>query len=1145
MTKVLPFRLCCLVVLAAAVPPSPAQNIFGTILGTVRDPSGSPVAGVEVVATDVGTNQPARMTTNNAGYYEFPYLKPAAYTVRVSCPGFKTAERAGVELRVEDRTRLDFSLELGEVSTSVAVTDKIPPVQSESASLGQVVDDHIVQEMPLGGRNVFELAGLAAGVVVNPTAEDRVVAEGGFDSSDISIGGGRFRSNEYLLDGVTVMLPANNNHAITPTPEGTKELKVMTGNSGSQFGRTGGGTVNVVTKGGTNEFHGTAWEYFRNELLRANDFFANARGQDRGAFRFQMLGGTYGGPIRRDKTFFFAEYQATRRQTPAQGAYTFPDQVQRTGDFSSTLVSTGQAVAIYDPFTTVAGPGGKGYVRSPFPGNVIPRNRFDRLSAGLLGYLPQPNRAGDGPAHIDNFLYSGHNNTASDQGSMRIDHRFSDRHGIFGRVTRTVTRINSPATLDSIADGNGDNQVQGYANGVINGTYVLGPKRVANYRFGWTRWCQNMTPTYLGRIKLAELGFPPYIPANAQLQLFPRISMAGYSRIGSSGPRRDANSVYAWVADYTEIRGIHTFKFGGDVRVYDVLPYNPAAPAGSYSFSNAFTQGPDPQRAARGFGDGFASFLLGYGSGSMDYVPAFAVRNGYFGFYASDDIRLRRLTINLGLRWDYEQPRTERYDRFATFDFRRPFPVKVAALPELRGMLTHPGLDGYPRGQFDKATHNFGPHIGLAYRLRSATAVRAAFGIVFSPRIGYTSARNFGSSGADMSTQWVSSLDGVTPLNPFSNPFPTGVFVRSSSLPDQLLMGQGLTMVDRNSKNNSYMQQWNLSVQQGLPGRWVLEGAYVGSRGIRLPIAGQYNQLDPRYMSLGTELSRQLPNPFYGLVSTGTLAAATVTRAQLLRPYPQYLGISTYIQTAAWSQYHGAAFTANRRYGNGFTLIVAYTIGKTIDNGAGRVLGVTGLQPPIQNAYDLTSEKSLSQQDVSQRLVIGHTVELPFGNGKPLLSAAPAPIRAIVSGWVASGQAVLQTGFPLWLSSNGNSGVFSAVLRPNNTGRSAALSGDVESRLNRFFDTSAFTIPEPYTFGNTSRALPDARGPGRRNYNLGVSRRFHVRERVVLLFRGETYNLSNTPVFGFPGTKLGANNFGVISSAGGSRQMQLSVRAQF
>jgi len=1143
--RLLPLGAAC--ALLAVIPaPAAAQNIFGTILGTVRDASGAIVIKADVVATAVETGQAYRSQTNESGYYEFSYLKPARYTVRVSATGFQTSERTDIGLQVEDRVRVDFKLQLGEVTASVSVSGEAPLIQSESASLGQVVTERTVREMPVLGRNVFELAGLAAGVQVNPVAEKKVLAKGGFDTSDIAINGGRIRTNEYLLDGVTVLLPENNNPAIGPTPEGTQEFKVQTGNSGAQFGRTGGGVVNVVTKGGTNEFHGTGWWFFRNARLAANEFFSNARGQALGAADYNYFGGTIGGPIKKNRTFFFAEYQQYReRIAGAGGALTFPTEEQRRGDFSATRVNNntaaGQPVVIYDPFTTRPGPGGAGFVRDVFPGNRIPANRIDRVASRVITHIPLPNRPGEGPARLFNFAYDNNESNTNDQGSMRVDHRFSDRHSIFTRFTRSVTRIFSSPILGTIADPGADSQVQGFLNGVINGTYVFSPTRMINYRYGATRKLQDATPYYFGQIKLNDLGFPSYVSAASQLEAFPQMSFSGYDSIGTGPGTLRGNDIHTWVADFTEIRGRHSLKFGADTRVYNQTPFRSTASSGIYTFNNSFTQGPDPLRAARGAGDGFASFLTGYGTGNIQYSPAFAIRNGFVAVYAHDDIRAGRLTINVGLRWEWEQPRTERYNRFGNFDFDREFP----GLRGVRGVLTQAGTEHYPRGQFETSLRNFAPQFGLAYRLGANTALRAGYGIVFSPRIGYTATRNYGASGAELQTQWVSSLDGVTPLSPISDPYPNGIFVQSGSEADRRLLGQALTITDRNSRNNTYSQQWSASLQHSVRGNWIFEAAYSASRGIRLPIAVQFNQVHPQFMSLGSQLNQQVPNPFFGLASTGPLANRTITRAQSLRPYPHYLNISTFIQNGAYSQYHGLHLTAEKRFSQGYNLLLAYTTGKTIDNGAGRIIDVVGLQPPIQNQYDLRAEKSLSQQDVAQRFVVSHTWDLPFGRGKAIGGGASRLVDSFIGGWSASGNMTFHSGYPVGLSSIGNSGVFSAVLRPNSVGRSAKLSGDPHDRLGRFFDPDAFTVPAPFTFGNVSRALPDVRTPDRRNYNLAVSKKIAVTERISALLRGEAYNLTNTPFFGLPGMQVGSNTLGVISSATNARTVQISGKVIF
>ncbi|MEO7651561.1 MAG: TonB-dependent receptor, partial [Bryobacteraceae bacterium] len=404
-----------------------------------------------------------------------------------------------------------------------------------------------------------------------------------------------------------------------------------------------------------------------------------------------------------------------------------------------------------------------------------------------------------------------------------------------------------------------------------------------------------------------------------------------------------------------------------------------------------------------------------------------------------------------------------------------------------------------------------------------------------------------------ITTNWISSVDGVTPLTLLANPYPNGLLQKPRTQAELLLLGQNLDINDRASKNNIYSQQWNFGIQRQLPGNVVIEVAYAASKGTRLPAGIIFNQLDPVYQALGAQLNTQVPNPFFGLVPTGTLSTATVARGQLLRPYPQYGTMSTLnparTQNIGSSIYHSGTLRAEKRFSHGINLVVSYAKAKLIDDSSGRIFGENGNPPPVQNNYNLRGERSISEGDVAQRLVINHTIDLPFGHGKKLMSGAPRALDLLVGGWSASGTASFATGFPVWMQSTGNSGVFSSRLRPNNTGKSAKLEGGVQSRLTRYFDTSQFTVPAPFTFGNVSRTLPDVRAPGRRNYDLALSKNFRVREPVSVLFRAETFNITNTPYFGGvntagsnPGNNLGTPTFGVITDSTGERQVQFSLK---
>lgn len=1152
-----PLRLLLVICIAAigSATASFAQNITGSILGSVRDQSGAAVVQAQVDVTNLETNQTTSTRTTDSGLFEVRYLRSGTYRVSVTAPGFKTSVRDALSLRVEDQLRLEIQLEVGDTTTEVKVIGQTPLVETENASMGQVVSSRTVQDVPIRGRNIFDLVGLAAGVQVNPRSQGGTASTGDnaaplFVQSDISISGGRYRTNDFLVDGTSVMLPENNNFAFSPTPDSTMEFKVLTNSFGPQFGRSGGGVVNVVTRGGQNDFHGTLYEYFRNDSLKANNFFANARRQERGKFTFNQFGAAVGGPIVKDKTFFFADYQGHReRVSGGAGIATVPTPLERSGNFSNTFASNGQPVTIYDPFSTR--PSGTGFVRSPFPNNIIPTGQQSQVGRNIASYYPDPNAAGEGPARINNRLWQPRNFVNSDQWSARIDHRFSERWSLFGRFTRNTGDSGGNGPYDNIGDpvlGIIENRVM---NGVVNITSVLSASRVLNIRTGVTRRFEGRTPLSDGKVDLTSLGFSPAIAAAVQEQLFPVVSVANLTGFSVASDRiRRGNTIYTIVGEQTEVHGRHTVVYGADVRMYDQTPFQAGSPSGSYSFGLGQTQGPNPLVAAVGSGHGLASLLTGFGTGSINSVPALAIRNMYYALFVNDDVKVgRRLTVNLGLRWDYEQPRTERYNRLGTFDFNAPFPVRVGAYPDLRGVIRLAGRDGEPRGQFDPTYTNFGPRLGMAYRLTSNTVIRTGYAIYFAPRFGTTSGQGFGAPGADINTPWISSLDGVTPLNLIDNPYPNGLLQPPTNQAEILQTGLGVTIMDRGNKSNIYNQQWNVAVQRELRGGFLVEVAYAGNKGTRIPVSVNFNALSPAYQSLGNQLNTLVPNPFFGLTTVGPLAQPQVSQATLLRPYPQYGAVSTanpaVAQNLGSSTYHSLNLRLEKRFSSGYNFIAVYTKSKLIDDGSGRIFGETAFVPPIQDEYNRRAERSISEGDVSQRLVVSHALELPFGKGRRYLSGSSNALDYAIGGWSVSGAFAWNTGYPLALTSIGNSGTGSGVLRPNSTGVSAKLEGSPQSRLNRYFDIAQFLVPPSFTYGNVARTLPDVRGPSRINYDVGVQKAFTVREPVALVFRAEAFNLTNTPYFLQPGEGLGTNTFGVITASAGERTVQFSLKLTF
>lgn len=1108
-----------------------AQSITGSLLGTVTDPSGAPVLGAQLRVLRESTNTESETKTDNRGNYEVPLLRPGTYRITAGAPGFQTLVRSGIELSVGGRVQVNLALQIGTAAESIVVTGRAELVESGTAALATTLGSRAIEELPLKGRYVLQFAALTPGVQVNPQAVN--AGGGGLTNADFSVNGGRYRTNDLLVDGVSSSLPKNNDFGVMPLPEGVVEMKIHTNAYSAEFGRTGGGVFNVITRGGSNELHGSLFLFHQNDNLDANAWFANTRGQAKGNFRRNQFGGSMGGPVKRDKTFYYGDYQDTRASSAGStGAATLPLAEFRQGDFRNLVNRNGQAITIFDPVTTTAS--GSGFVRTPFPGNAIPASRQDVAARNLMKLYPEPNRPGTGPARVDNFVFQQPSQSRSYQYTGRVDHEFSSFHRIFGRYTRsngTSTALGDYGTLgDSVLGFNPGSVSQSAA---INDTYTFTPTVLLNSRLGFSRDFSARTPLHEG-INLAQFGFNPALDSIREENSLPGFRPAGYGGLGPQGGDRIrlANDIWHLNSDLTVIRGTHTIKMGGEGRLYNQNAYQAGSENAQFSFPVSWTQGPDPQRATLTAGDGIASFLLGTGGGSITSTPRLAVRNFYWGAFVNDDWKMSsRLTLNLGFRWEVETARTERYNRFATFDFTRPFPIPVPGLPGLRGTLTHPGQDGEPRGNMDNVWTNFGPRAGFAYRAGHGFVLRGGYGIFYSPVFGYTAPNSFGTSGALITTPWVGSLDGLRPLNYLSNPFPDGALRKSNDPVDVTQMGLGVIAMDRRNVNDIYTQQWNLNIQRQIAGNVLIEAAYAGNKGVRVPVGINWNQLDPRYQSLGPALAESVPNPFFGIVREGGLAQRTVTRGQLLRPYPHYGGVQTYMQNMGSSIYHSFTLKIEKRLSRGFLGQIAYTNGKLIDNGSGRVVNITDFVPPVQNAYDLRAERSISEGDVSQRLVLFGSWDLPW-----------ARQNRVIGGWSVSAWGTFHTGFPIGLISSGSPGVFSAVTRPNSTGRPGNKTGPTQSRLNEYFDTQAFRIPEPFTFGNVARTLPDTRGPGRAHTDVTLHKDFRVTERFRFRLRAEAYNLANTPFFDMPADNRGAANFGVISGARLQRTVQVSSR---
>jgi hypothetical protein len=1133
-----------------------AQSPLGTITGTVTDTQDARVPGVEITARNVGTNLSYRGFTSGDGTYVIPNLPVGRYEVTASAPGFKSAVRSGLTLEVAQRLRVDIQLEVGAIAETITVSGEVPRVQTEDSSLGTVIERERIAQLPMNGRHVFSLVMLAAGVQPRFRDQQGFAEITNQNFSQIRFNGGPVYGNQFFLDGGTNTVPVHNEISVVPMVDAVEEFKVETNSMKAEFGQTSGGVVNVVTKSGTNELHGSLYEFFRNDALDARNAFATQvdpnTGKIKPVLRYNQYGGTAGGPILlpkvydgRNKSFFFFGYEQWRHRGAAVRLSTVPTSLHRAGNFTQTRDGQGNLIPIFDPATTRPNPAGSGWVRDPFPGNIIPSNRFDPVSLRVLEFMPQANATPINEFTQQlNFISLASSPTNQGVLNMRLDHRLSETDSMFFRYSRTRnTRVGRGIGL-GVADPDtfARNDQRDNHNVIFTETHVFSPNIVNEFKGNFTR--QNL-PFQHGSFEQGwpqQLGLPSLIPPT----LFPRFDISGMLSLGApqfaAGKRAQHTTQIA--NSITIIKGRHQIKAGIDQRWQRLNWVLRAFPSGQYTFTAGLTN--DPLVPAN-TGFGFATFLLGEVSGGqLEIRPFFSFHHWSHGSYFQDDFKVTpRLTLNYGLRWDFASQPVERHNRYSNF-----FPFDTNPETQMLGRMAYANVE-IPRHFVDRDYNNWGPRFGFAYDLTGdgKTAVRGAYGLIYLlTESGNMQGDNSNSLGFAANTPFVP--DTLGPFRAF----------RLQDGPRQLVMplgpaggptafrGQNVNWQDRNAPT-PYLQQWNFTLQRQLPAQWVVSVSYAGNRGVKLFGANyNLNQLDPAFWELGLSLQDQVPNPFFGQIATGGLSGRTTSRQQLLRPYPDYLNVSTFANHGSSSTYHSLQVTVERRFSRGLSMLLSYTNGKLINDSFSSA-GSAGSPGDFRfGRFNRRLERSLDQDDVSQRLVVSGVWELPFGKGKTWLTNAGGLVNGILGGWQINGINTIQTGMPLIVRGANN---FTGINYPDLV-RNPTLPRSERSVL-RWFDTSAFANPPDWVVGNAPRTLPSTRGPGLVDLSLSVFKTFTIQERFRLETRVESFNALNWVNYNDPNTSFSPNragvntnpNFGRITSALEARRFQLGLRLTF
>jgi hypothetical protein len=1043
------------------------------LFGAIQDPAGLPVSKARVEAEDQATMVRCSAVSDERGEYHVLGLPAGRYVLTVGQPGFRTYRQSGITLRLGDRTMLDIRLEVGQVSQSVDVTAAAALLQTASGEVSLNVEEKKISALPLDGRNFIPLLTLAPGVALP-----------GGGSLLARINGSRPRTNEYIYDGISVLQPEPGQVVYYPVIDGMAEFKLNINAYSPEYGRSNGGTVMVIGKSGGNQFHGSLFEFFRNEALNARNLFAQPGPKPE--FRRNQYGLTLGGPIQTNRTFFFVDWQGTRLRTGITRFSVVPTLAERQGIFTQ---------AIFDPATSP---------RTQFPNNTIPTARFDPLGVQALQHYPLPNVAG-----ANNFVRTATEPDGQDQADFRLDRYFGEKHRIFGRYT-FFRDDDTPVT--PLPDGSGSltSGVIGHANtrgDAFAGDYnrVLSPSALNQFRAGYSRRGLNQTSLQNGGITV------PGLPANSFASVLPIFTVAGLQQIG---PTTAANSNFTTsiteVLDaFTLVRRRHAIKFGADVRreALDVL--NPPNPTGSFAVTTTGTN----SGTVPGSGNALASLLLGQ-------VNAFTIdiqkqviqpRAHIAEFFIDDDWKVSpRLTLNIGTRYTLNFPSTEKRDQGAVFNLN----TQVLDFPHTARKLE---------------CCDFGPRAGLAYRIGHSWVVRSGYGMVFFEQSGITTPFTIPQF-PFVQTVGQQSQDNVNAAFGLSN----GPTVQVTAPGPDSGLGQGVFGVDRNN-GSGYSQQWNFTVQKTIGKDWNAEVSYLGSKNTRLGIPdANINQLPSQYLSMGPALLTRVSNPYFGQIpASSSLAAATIARQQLLRPFPRFTSVALFRDNVGNSKYNAAAVKLEKRLSHGLTLNATYTFSKLLDDAStvfsqtiftGPVLGTTG----AADAYNRHLEKDVSTGDIPRVFAVGWVYDIPR--------------LWKVSGWQIAGLVRVQAGDAVAITqaTNNNSSLGFAVQRPNRIGDPNQFDG---RSVARYFNTAAFTAAPQFAIGTSSRN--PVRGPGLQNADLMIGKTFRITERVNLEFRAEAFNVSNTPPLNDPNGSFGSAAFGSITSAGNPRDFEFVAKVRF
>lgn len=1122
--------IICLNIVLGYTSQSMAQVATGTILGTVHDNTGAVVPGAQVTITEINKGTSQNYVTDDTGVYNAPFLTPGTYSVAVEMTGFKKQVRDGVILQIDQKARVDFVLEVGEVTETSNVIGLAPLIRSESSELGEVIEERAVRELPLNGRNFAQLVYLTPGVTTGQVGENLSGAStfNPRGTSSFNALGHHANSNAWLIDGIDNNEYTFNTVIVTPSIESVREFKVLTGTYSAEFGR-GAGVVLVSTKSGSNEVHGTLFEFLRNDVFDAKNFFA-ASSQPKAPLRRNQFGGAFGGPVRlpklyngRDRTFIFGDYAGLREVRGLTFVNTVPTARTRLGDFSTFRDARGNPITIYDPLTTRLNPNfdpsrpvsasNPQFLRDPFPNNTIPSDRINPVGRNVASIYPLPNATGD----FNNYTSTANRVVRDDSFTLRVDHKIGDKDSFFGRYSFDNYHLDAPQgqsacclptppeaarqfDLGPFVAGiqNTRLRTQGLA---LNETHIFRPTLLNEFRTGFARTTPFTFQSDFRHRAAESLGIRGINITEFTTGL-PNINVQDFTGL-SGGPAflpvNPRQTHYQFDDNLFWTRGRHQLKFGYHYIRRLVSPFTNTDTRGTINFNRNFTN--DPVTNTQG--TGLATLLLGYSTGGSRgfLLEPYYMTNQEHAWFVQEDFRVSsRLTLNLGLRYEIYRPDVEIRNRLVNFD-----PINLR--------LVYAGEEGVSR-TVNKSTQygNLAPRFGFAWDLfgNAKTVLRGGYGISYFPephsasnllgqQVPYTISQNFSPETNPLDFSRVPTID---------NPFPTIQAVKPRTTAE---LNAANPRVLGHAFNNltPYAESWNLNVERQLTSTLMWEVAYAGSRGIHITFFYNANEVQP---GLGPQAPRRLLQPLNNVTT-------------ILQADPRNM-----------STYHSLQTKLLKRFSDGLQFLFSYTYSKTLDFGGSAASGGGATGGP-QTITNLRAGRGPSGFDIKHRAVISYVYELPFGPGR--LWVTQGPFSKILGGWQLSGITTLSTGRPfnVDLATGVNNG---APSWPDRIGRGKLI----HPHADLWFNPADFVPPPPNTYGNVARGVLYA--PGMVSFDTSLVKNIPVSEGVRVQFRFDAFNLFNTPALGFPNASIGSPTVGRITSTiGDNRDLQFALKLEF